>query len=334
MSSREYREEWMKRRRRRRRSMGFPGMILRVVAAAFLGLVGWLLAREGDGSAPEDRSGSGDSPGNRASPDRPEAPWRSFAIPGPEGGLHVRRRDGSDRIPVLFVHGLAGHGRQWRAQLIALAAAGHPVAAPDLRGHGRSDPSGTLRYEIEDYARDLAAVVESLGWRRFVLVGHSLGAAICIEYTADHDPGDRVAGLFLVDPNGDMTGTGDGGVEELIDDVRATPHREFELHFRQFLVESGADVSEAVLADLVATAPEVLAESFEASMTYPTAGRLRELERPIELLVSPLNRGERSLWALLPEIPSTGVPRVGHWIMLDRPAAVTRKLREFLASLD
>ncbi|MDX1630428.1 MAG: alpha/beta hydrolase [Thermoanaerobaculia bacterium] len=338
-ASGDYREEW-KKRRRRRRSSGILGTVLRALGAGLLGVGSWLLARERNGRRPETPPTPGlgidDFPisGSPEKPGTSDTPWESFAVPGPEGGLHVRRMEGEDRLPVLFVHGLAGHGRHWRTQMLSLAGEGHPVAAPDLRGHGRSDPSGTLRYGIEDYAEDLSAVVEALGWRRFVFVAHSLGAAVCIEHGAENDPGGRVAGLFLVDPNGDMTGADDTAVEELVEDVRVAPHREFELHFHQFLAQSPAEVSEAVLADLVATPPEVLAESFEASMTYPTLRRLRELEMPVELLASPLNRGDRSLWELAREIPSTGVPRVGHWIMLDRPRAVTRRLREFLASLD
>lgn len=259
-------------------------------------------------------------------PPPPPFAWESASIPGPDGALHLRRRRAGHRVPILFVHGLAGHGRHWTALAARVSSAGHPVAAPDLRGHGKSDLSGRRHYEVEDYASDLEALVHGLGWRRFVLVGHSLGAAVAIEYSARH--GKRVDGLVLVDPNGDMTGADSGEVAALVADVEREPHREFEFHFRQFLVDSSTEVTEAILADLVATAPEVLSGSFAGSMTFPVAERLRAVRCPVALLVTPLNRGPDSLPVQAPEIPRVRIGRTGHWVMLDRPDVVHRFLAE------
>lgn len=256
----------------------------------------------------------------------PVPPWESFSVAGPDGSLHVRRLGSGPRLPILFVHGLAGHGRHWTRQVADLAADGHRVAAPDLRGHGRSDPSGTLDYRVEAYASDLEAVVETLAWRRFVVVGHSLGAAAAIEYAARH--AGRVVGLVLVDPSGDSSRADPHQVAALVADVREAPHREFELHFRQFLVDSPPEVAESVLADLVATPPEVLAESFAGSMTYPAARRLRDANVSAAFLVSTLNRGPDSLPALFPEITTARVVPAGHWLMLDRPELVSRFVAE------
>ena len=49
--------------------------------------------------------------------------------------------------PVLLVHGFPDSGRVWRHQVGALAAAGHRVIVPDLRGFGASDrPEGVEHY--------------------------------------------------------------------------------------------------------------------------------------------------------------------------------------------
>jgi pimeloyl-ACP methyl ester carboxylesterase len=116
-------------------------------------------------------------------------------------GLRVLRwepDDSSRAIPFVLVHGLASNALVWRGVAGHLAAAGHPVAAVDLRGHGRSDkPDGG--YDFGTVAEDLCAVVAALGLDRPVLVGQSWGAGVVVE-TAVRSP-EIARGLALVDGN-------------------------------------------------------------------------------------------------------------------------------------
>jgi pimeloyl-ACP methyl ester carboxylesterase len=70
------------------------------------------------------------------------------------------------------------------------------VVALDLRGHGASDQPGS-GYDFATVGRDLAAALAGLGLERPVLVGHSWGANVALQFAADR-PG-SVAGLVLVD---------------------------------------------------------------------------------------------------------------------------------------
>jgi pimeloyl-ACP methyl ester carboxylesterase len=100
--------------------------------------------------------------------------------------------------PVLLVHGLSSNARLWDGVAAHLAAAGHPVAAVDLRGHGASaavpdagpDPTRTA-------AADLAAVCAGLGWERPVVAGQSWGGNVVLQLAGDRP--DLVAALVLVD---------------------------------------------------------------------------------------------------------------------------------------
>jgi len=102
---------------------------------------------------------------------------------------------GSEQLPaVVCLHGVCGHARQFE-RLARMVEERH-VVAYDLRGHGRSPWSGGQ--SLDQHVDDLDEVIESSGVEQTVLVGHSLGARIALEYAAGH--GDRVTGLVLLDP--------------------------------------------------------------------------------------------------------------------------------------
>lgn len=97
--------------------------------------------------------------------------------------LAVRVVEG--RRPFLLVHGLASNARMWDGVLDELAAAGHGVAAVDLRGHGQSDKPDD-GYDFATVVADLVAVVEALGWERPALAGQSWGGNVAVELGHRH----------------------------------------------------------------------------------------------------------------------------------------------------
>jgi YbgC/YbaW family acyl-CoA thioester hydrolase len=106
--------------------------------------------------------------------------------------LEVEAR--GDGPAVLFVHGYPLDRSIWTHQLVALD--GWRGIAPDLRGMGRSD-SPDLGYSMETYAADLAALLDLLGVGDVVLVGHSMGGYVALEFVRRWR--ERVRGLVLVD---------------------------------------------------------------------------------------------------------------------------------------
>ena len=87
--------------------------------------------------------------------------------------LHYREAGPFDGFPVVVLHGIMGHSREWDGLIHALAAH-FRVVAPDARGHGGSD--WATEYSLESMADDLARLVHHLGLSRAHLVGHSVGA--------------------------------------------------------------------------------------------------------------------------------------------------------------
>src|SRR5437773_7356233 len=81
---------------------------------------------------------------------------------------------------VVLVHGLGGFAESWRHNIDALAARA-TVYAIDLPGFGRSARPRTT-YRLTYFARALHGFMETLGLPQASLIGHSLGAAVCVTY--------------------------------------------------------------------------------------------------------------------------------------------------------
>ena len=96
----------------------------------------------------------------------------------------------------VLAHGLASNARLWDGVARELADAGHPVAAVDQRGHGRSSKPDA-GYDLPTVADDLARLIDVLGWSRPVVVGQSWGGNVVVELAARH-PG-LTAGIGCLD---------------------------------------------------------------------------------------------------------------------------------------
>jgi pimeloyl-ACP methyl ester carboxylesterase len=109
--------------------------------------------------------------------------------------LHVRHWAGTG-APFVLVHGLSSNARLWDGVAAALAAAGHPAYAVDLRSHGESDqpPDG---YDTATAAADLAAACRVLRLPPVIAVGQSWGGNVVVSLAAGQPEATRA--LALVD---------------------------------------------------------------------------------------------------------------------------------------
>jgi pimeloyl-ACP methyl ester carboxylesterase len=100
------------------------------------------------------------------------------------GGLELHVAEAGSGPPVLLLHGWPQHWYAWRRVAPELAR-DHRVICPDLRGFGWSDaPPGP--YDKATLARDVLALLDSLGLERVDLIAHDWGAWIgfmlCLEH--------------------------------------------------------------------------------------------------------------------------------------------------------
>jgi len=94
-------------------------------------------------------------------------------------GIRLRTALAGQGPLVVLVHGWPESWYSWRHQIATLADAGYRVAAPDVRGYGGSDkPQAIEAYSIKELAADIAGLIEALGVKQAILIGHDWGAPI------------------------------------------------------------------------------------------------------------------------------------------------------------
>ena len=142
---------------------------------------------------------------------------------------------------ILMLHAFPLNSRMWEPQLDALAASAR-LLAPDLPGFGLS-PAPTTAPSLDDYARQVIAVLDTLAVSRVVVVGLSMGGYLAFRLLTELGP--RLAGLVLAD-------------------TRATPD-----------TEAGAAARHRLAAEVEAGGVDVAANEFLPKLLGVTTPRLR-----------------------------------------------------------
>jgi len=113
-----------------------------------------------------------------------------------EDGTQLYYKDWGSGQPVIFSHGWPLSADAWDAQMLFLGQKGYRVIAHDRRGHGRSEQTWDGN-TMDQYADDLADLVNALDLRDMVMVGHSTGGGEVTRYIRRHGTS-RVSKAVLV----------------------------------------------------------------------------------------------------------------------------------------
>jgi pimeloyl-ACP methyl ester carboxylesterase len=122
-----------------------------------------------------------------------ETPIKSVVLPS---GVRLPYVDHGDRagVPVLFLHGTSDSWRSFENVLPELPEWLRAIALTQ-RGHGDADRPAT-GYRTEDFADDVAALMDALSIEKAIVVGHSMGGSIAQRFAIDHP--ERMLGLVLI----------------------------------------------------------------------------------------------------------------------------------------
>ena len=234
------------------------------------------------------------------------------------------------RPPVILIHGAGSNHLVWPAEIRRLQST--TVYAIDLPGHGKS--GGHAFHEVQQYQSDILNLIEVLGYNQVVLVGHSLGAAIALQFAHDHPA--NVAGLvciagaasFQLDPTfvnlfrlsqGNKTG--------------------LELLKEYFQPKHGDSVWYPKLVNTISSVRNSLwYTDFRASTNFDLRSQLQGVNAPALVLAGtddPLVSFSSSSYLAyqLPNGKLIRYPKHGHLLMLENPKKVAGDILKFYNQL-
>lgn len=237
---------------------------------------------------------------------------------------------------LVLVHGAGGSHLDWPAPLRRLREAN--VYALDLPGHGRSEGTGCVlslpkgRSSIAAYRDFIFAFLDTLGLEKAVVVGHSMGGAISLDFVL-HYP-DRLAGLILVG-SGARLRVLPAILTGILSDFEATVDLVCDYAF-------GPSASEQLKRlgrqRLLKTPPQVLHGDYAACNAFDVMERLGEVRCPTLVIGGTADRLTPPKYAVylrdhIPGAELVLVDAAGHMVMLEKPEVVTKAISRFIASL-
>jgi non-heme chloroperoxidase len=138
-------------------------------------------------------------------------------------GTEIFYKDWGQGQPILFSHGWPLTADSWDAQMVFFGERGYRVVAHDRRSHGRSTQTWEGNH-MDQYADDLAELIEALDLNDLIIVGHSTGGGEVTRYLGRHGTWrvDRVVLFGAVPPLMLKTDANPGGLPiEVFDGIRA-----------------------------------------------------------------------------------------------------------------
>jgi pimeloyl-ACP methyl ester carboxylesterase len=246
------------------------------------------------------------------------------------------------RVTLVFVHGISGSSAAWAPYEERLKTQFN-LLTYDLRGHGMSRKyTKRLDYAMARLVDDLRTLLAGLGIDRCVLVGHSFGVLIALEFLREHQ--DIVCGAVFV------SGEFDAGRRLPAKLLKVLLKPVFALEYFPFRAAPGCHVDYGrypnsgdwnvprMLADVANTTWRIYWYCTEAAFTVHAENVLSDLRVPVRLVhgdrdtIFPVKNAFQ-MAARIRDADVVVLPGADHIIVLNRPGEVADAIATFAFSI-
>ena len=242
---------------------------------------------------------------------------------------------GSGDHHVLAIHGWFGSARGWGSLPEFLDGSAYTYVFMNLRGYGdRRDIAG--EFTVDEAAADALAVADDLGWDRFSLVGHSMGAKFGHRVLLEAP--DRVRALVGLNsvPAGQVPM--DGDTWALFSGAPANPgNRATIIDFTTGNKLTKTFINRVVQHSLDNSTIEAFAAYLPAwAKSDFTAQAKVDTVTPVKLIVGVNDPAmsadvmEQTWRVFFPDAELTILPDAGHYPMFESPPSLAASIEEFL----
>ena len=253
-------------------------------------------------------------------------------------GIRLAFTDEGDGTPFVFVHGFPLSRACWQPQVDEFRSS-HRCIRPDLRGFGESEATAGP-VTMDQYADDVADLIEALGAGTVVLAGHSMGGYVALAFARRHP--EMLRGLVLVATRAGqdtpevaavrrttaaaVRANGIQGVVDAMTPKMLAPDNSSKTLLatvRGFMASASRDGAAGALLGM-ADRPDATPQLAQIAVpTFVVTGDEDAIIDPAE---------SQAIEQAIPGATLQVIPDAGHFVALEQPEVFNRELREWLES--
>ena len=240
---------------------------------------------------------------------------------------------------VILVHGWTCDGTTWKSQIPALSD-NYRVITLDLPGHGQSGSPRDGKLSMDLFARAVEAVRRDAKTNRVVLVGHSMGTPVILQYARLY-PQHAVAMVFVDGPvTMPRSASGRSFSTEQFSGPNGLKARETMIR-SMFSLATTPEIQKHILSMMLGAPAETAVGAMQA-MLDPAIWKEEVFTQPVLGLYADKSKLVNDQYYItsreymkthFPKMDYEEIPGTGHFLMLEKPEEFNRLLLTFLAKL-